>query len=98
MSELPPIIFRVPRLFYIAAALFFAWSFWLTHMEIGMTTGTLGRGDPVVTLGYLRGLYQAALEAVYIAANGVIVQVLLAIWAAKRQAGNSADPRDEAGQ
>ena len=80
MSTLPALIFRMPRILYVTAALFFVASFGLTLAEINMTLAYAERGDPAVQLAMLRGLYQAVLEAVYIAVNGVLVQLLIAIW------------------
>jgi hypothetical protein len=36
--------------------------------------------DPMVRLSRLRALYQGGLESLYLAANGVLAQILLAIW------------------
>ena len=80
MKELPPIIRRAPAIFYGLAVLFFVASFVLTVREINFTTGYPDADNPIVLHGKLRGLYQAALEAVYILANGVIAQILIAIW------------------
>jgi hypothetical protein len=49
-------------------------------IEIDLTTGYSDADNPVVRYGKWRGLYQAALEAMYIVANGVIAQILIAIW------------------
>jgi hypothetical protein len=86
MSHLPPLVMKTPRLLYFAAAIFFLWSFGLTIGEINISGGYAMHEGPVLRLALLRGLYEAALEAAYIAANGVIVHVLLAIWARGRAA------------
>ena len=78
--RLSPIILRMPRLIYGLAALFFIWSFALSYFEMQATVAYADPENPVVRLAMLRSLFQAALEATYIALNGVIVQVLLAIW------------------
>ena len=80
MKGLPPIIRRAPAIFYGLAILFFVASFVLTVSEIDLTMGYADADNPMVRQSKLRGLYQATLEAVYIAANGVIAQILIAIW------------------
>lgn len=80
MTDLPPFVLRVPRILYATAVIFFLWSLALTHFETQATMGYAEPGNPVVRLAMLRGLFQAALEAVYIAVNGVLIQALVAIW------------------
>jgi len=80
MNELPPLVQRAPSILYGAAGLFFLWSLGLTIGETNITMAGAEPGNPVVRLSMLRGLYQAALEAVYIAANGVVAHILIAIW------------------
>lgn len=80
MTVLPPLVLRAPRLFYAAAVLFFIWSFALTYFDVNATLAYAEGSNPLIRLALLRGLYQAALEALYIAANGVIAHILLAIW------------------
>ena len=82
--SLPPIILRMPRLIYALAVLFFLWSFVLSYFELQTRMGNVDAENPMVRLAMLRGLFQAALEATYIALNGVIVHVLLAIWESGR--------------
>jgi hypothetical protein len=91
MSHLPPFVMHAPRLLYSAAIFFFVWSLGLTWIELDSTMGYAGPDNAVVRLAFARALFQAALEAVYIAANGVVVHVLLAIWAR----GRAADPRGD---
>lgn len=79
MRSLPAWLWRAPRILYALAVLFFAWSFLLTLMETD-ATGYAEPENPVARLMLLRGLYQASLEALYIAANGILVQILLGIW------------------
>jgi hypothetical protein len=90
VKELPPIIRRAPAIFYGLAVLFFVASFVLTVREISLTTGYPDADDPLIVHAKLRGLYQAALEALYIVANGVIAQILIAIWdrGIRREDGN----------
>ena len=80
MKTLPPLVHRAPAILYGLAILFFVASFVLSIIDVNLTTGTAQAYDPIVRQAKLRGLYQAALEAVYIAANGVIAQILIAIW------------------
>ena len=87
MSSLPVLILRMPQILYFAAAIFFVVSVGLTSAEISSVIPYAESGNPVARLAMLKGLYQSALDAVYIAANGVIVRVLLAIWADRGLAG-----------
>ena len=80
MSDLPLIVQRAPRILYGLAILFFLASLALGISDINITAGYAEPGNPVVRQAMLRAIYQSALEAVYIAANGVIVQILIAIW------------------
>ena len=79
MTSLPPLILRAPSIFYGAAVLFFLFSIGMTLMEINVSMGG-DNGSPFAKLMMVRTLYQALLESIYIAANGVIAQILLAIW------------------
>lgn len=80
MRDLPPIILRIPTIFYCAALLVFAASFGLTLLEVNNTMQFAEGENPMIRAAMLRGLYQAAIEAIYIAANGVLAHILLAIW------------------
>lgn len=80
MTVLPPIIQRAPALFYGAAVFFFLASVLLNHLELQTTMEFVNGSNPAVRLARLRAVYQGALEALYIAANGVLAQILLAIW------------------
>ena len=92
MNGLPPMVQRAPSILYGLAVLFFLASLSLGIYEVSNTMGYAEPGNPVVRQAILRAVYQAALEAVYIAANGVVVHVLLAIWrnGARRPDGESA--------
>ena len=78
MTSLPPLLLRAPRIFYAAAVIVFLASFALTYAEISTTMAYAPAA--AAKLALLRGLYQAALEALYIAANGVLAHILIAIW------------------
>ncbi len=80
MTQLPSLVQRAPSFLYGLAILLFLWSFALSYNEISLTSAGTESGDPVVRHAMLRGLYQATLDAVYVAANGVIAHILLAIW------------------
>jgi hypothetical protein len=80
VSTLPRIILRAPVIFYGAAVLFFLASVALNYLELGTTMEYVNGSDPMVRLSRIRALYQGSLEALYIAANGVLAQILLAIW------------------
>ncbi len=80
MTGLPRIIQRTPFIFYGLAILFFVASWLLTLNEINVTMGYGEPTNPAITHAKLRGLYEAAREAIYIAANGVLAHILVAIW------------------
>jgi hypothetical protein len=80
MTVLPPLIRRVPTILYVAAALFFIASILLNHFELESTMEFARSHDPIVRSARLRAIYQGGLDAAFLAANGVIVHVLLAIW------------------
>ena len=80
MSDLPLFIRRAPSILYGLAILFFVASFVLSVTDIQITGEHAAEGDPLIRQAKLRALYQAALEAVYIAANGVVAQILLAFF------------------
>ena len=80
MNGLPPLVQRAPGILYGLAVLFFLASLGLALIEINNTATHVEPGNPIVRQAILRAVYQAALEAVYIAANGIVVHVLLAIW------------------
>ena len=80
MTTLPRLVQRAPQIFYGAAVIFFIFSVLLTHLQLGqlarMSAGS-GIHDQLV---FLSAYFQAAQTALFIAADGVIVHVLLAIW------------------
>ncbi len=80
MSGLPGIVQRAPALFYGAAVLFFVASVALNYLELQVSMEYVNGSNPIVRIARLRALYQGALESLYIAANGVLAQILLAIW------------------
>jgi hypothetical protein len=92
MTGLPPLLLRVPKMLYAAAVLFFLASFGLTLIEVDSSFAYAEAGNPLIRQLLLRGLYQAALEALYIATNGVLAHILLAIW----QNGRSQSVRGDA--
>ena len=83
MSDLPRVVERAPAFFYAGAILFFVASVVLLHLQLANTMGAQ-RLDPSLDsftrVTVLSGWLQAAEGAIYIAANGVVIRVLLAIW------------------
>ena len=77
---LSPIMLRMPKIIYGIALLFFVWSFALSYVEMSGAMSFLDTQDSMVRSMMLRALFQAALEATYIALNGVLVHLLIAIW------------------
>jgi|GEM_PF-1498971 len=82
MSSLPALVHRAPKILYIAAVLFFLGSMTLTLCEVSVTMGSGNdlHGNPMVRVAVLRGLYQALLDALHIAATGVLAHILIAVW------------------
>ena len=82
MSDLPRVVQRVPAFFYGAAILFFLASVVLTHLQLenAFQGGEPGRTDAYTRLALFSAWLQAAEGSFYLAANGVIAQILLAIW------------------
>ena len=83
MSDLPRVVQRAPAFFYAGAVLFFIVSVVLLHLQLENSMGT-GGADPSLSsytrLAVLGGWLQAAEGAIYIAANGLLIRILLAIW------------------
>ncbi len=82
MSGLPPMVARAPSLFFAGAVIFFVLSLLLSIFELNSSMGDVERTNPMYRLGVLRAALQAAEAAVYIAANGVVARLLIAIWEA----------------
>jgi hypothetical protein len=81
MTDLPPLVQRAPTLFYIAAMLFFIAGLLLNLREANsIPTSYDETMRPLVFQAVTRAIYQSALDAVFLAANGVLAHILLAIW------------------
>ena len=91
MSSLPRVIQRAPTFFYVAALLFFFGSVIITYVETQAALGYGEHGNAMLRSVLLRGAFNAALDSVYIAANGVLAQILLAIWENGRGTAAGAD-------
>ena len=93
MSSLPPVVQKAPYLFYGAAVLFFFVAMALHFREMNAVPTSYDETmRPLIFTALARGFYQAALEALYLAANGVLAHILLAIWQdgrARRASGDS---------
>ena len=79
MTSLPPLVLRAPRILYGAAVIYFFLAVGVTVMEMNVTMGG-DQSSPFSKLMMVRTLYQASLESLYLAANGVVAHILLAIW------------------
>jgi len=90
MSDLPRLVQRAPQFFYVAAILFFVGSVVLTHLQLADslqgTGDTAGTMESFARQALLGAWLQAAERSLYLAANGVVVQILLAIWRNTRRA------------
>ena len=94
MSGLPKLVQRAPYIFYGLAVVIFAGSWLLTIVEVNTSMGYAEPNNPVASLAKWRGLYQAALEAIYIAGTGVMLHILLAIWQSRVTESRTEMPRD----
>ena len=90
MSDLPRLVQRAPQFLYVAAILFFVASVVLTHLQLANslqgTGDTAGTMDSYTRLALFNAWLRAAEGSLYLLANGVIVQILLAIWRNTRRA------------
>jgi hypothetical protein len=73
---------RAPQFLYAAAILYFVASIVLTHFQLGEALRGVASGtaDSVTQLTLLAAWLQAAEGSIYLAAYGVLSQILLAIW------------------
>jgi hypothetical protein len=81
MSNLPDMLRRTPFVFYGLAAVFFVWSLanaWLLISQMGQYADPTMEG--AFTAQKSAALFQAALEASYLVANGAMLQILIAIF------------------
>ncbi|MCB2088101.1 MAG: hypothetical protein R3E18_06115 [Sphingomonadaceae bacterium] len=82
MTTLPPIVRRLPTIFYALGALFFLWSIGNSWVELAMLAnpyGDIGM-QGIENLAKSKSLYQASVEAAYMVANGAVIHVLIAIF------------------
>jgi uncharacterized membrane protein len=81
MKTLPDYVTQSPKFLYIAALVMFLGSTGLGSYELWLNNryGSIG-DNPSLLLQRLRVVLDAANNAIYLAANGVILHVMLAIW------------------
>lgn len=84
MTELPNLLRRVPFILYALAVAFFVASWLLTLTEINTVMAYAEADNPAVRIAKMRGLYQASLDAVYLAGYGATTHILIWIWGATR--------------
>ena len=88
MNDLPKLVQRAPAFFYGAAILFFAGSLVLTHFQIENAFESAGGTmDSYRRLTLMGALLQAFEGSLYLVGNGVVAQILLAIWRKGRDSG-----------
>ena len=75
-----PMLYRIPKIFYGLAVIFFAWSIGNAFWELSATHAYAPSDDLGVSLLKSKALYQAGLEAAYLAGNGALIHVLIKIW------------------
>ncbi len=81
MTDLPKLVQRAPAIFYAAAILFFIGSVVLLHLQLKGSHNGLGAPlDSYGQVALLNGWLLAAENSLFLAANGVIIHILLAIW------------------
>ena len=80
MTPLPKVLRRAPQIFYTAAAIYFVWYLGNTYVEL-VTMPEIANGlEGVAGLVKSKTLFEASLEALYLVANGAMIQVLIAIY------------------
>ncbi|NNC72183.1 MAG: hypothetical protein HKN78_04825 [Sphingomonadaceae bacterium] len=81
MKPVPGILRKAPTIFYVLAALYFVGDFGLTVMDVtAFEIGYSETSDRIVRSELLRGFLNAAVNAAFLAANGVLFEILLAFW------------------
>jgi hypothetical protein len=79
--ELPPMLRRIPQVFYILAVVVFLWNLgnqWFGIVEMGRYADAGLEG--VVAIQKSQALYSAFVEAAYMLANGALVHILIKIF------------------
>ncbi|WP_422343940.1 hypothetical protein [Parasphingorhabdus sp.] len=81
MNQLPDLLVRAPKVFYILAVLVFFATFWMTYYEVKSAQMPFGPEDsPVVRAALLRAILQGCLDSIWIAANGILFDFLIRFW------------------
>lgn len=80
MTERDTMLSRAPKAFYVLAGLFFAWSIANGYWEFHLNNISFDDAEPIVALMKSKFLFEAAHEASYLVANGVVIQILLNIY------------------
>ena len=81
MKGLPILLRRAPSIFYGLAVVFFVW--YLANAWFGLAAMNPYSDPTLESIENIQKsdhLFRASLDAVYLAANGAIVQVLIAIY------------------
>lgn len=81
MTQLPDLLRRAPKIFYVFSFLFAAASFGLGYWEIRGVYGPYSEpANSAVRIAVFRQLYQALLEALYIVGTGALIDIAIRIW------------------
>lgn len=81
MTELPAILRKVPTIFYVLAAAYFLLSFGSTVIDANsVDTSYAPEMATAVRSELIRGFLLAAVDAILIAAWGVLFEFLIAFW------------------
>ncbi len=81
MTQLPDLLRRAPKIFYVLSLIFAAASFGLGYWEITVYTSPYANpGDPTVRLALVKALFQALQEALYIVGTGALIDIAIRIW------------------
>jgi len=85
MMDLPKYLRRMPSVFYALAVIVFIASFSLAYYET-FAAGSFGSSEyysfanPAIRGAILRALFAASIDAIWIAANGILFHFLLSFW------------------
>ncbi len=79
MTELPVLLRRAPKIFYILSFLVAAAYFGLIYWDLASSEG-FDRRDPGVQKLMITTLFNALQEAIYLIGTGALIDIAIRIW------------------
>ena len=80
MTESDRLLDRAPATIFVLAGLLFIWSIANGFWELRLNNAYLESADPIVGVMKSKIHFQAVLDSLFLAANGVLIKVLLNIY------------------